>query len=807
MRQKSVLDITLSGWTLAFAAMVVLVTAACVVRADPPPLEEDLPLTINVDRGRTEIENAGAGFGHIVKNGNNPNQGGTGWYRLKLTLISANGVTDSFLSRSAPGSLWRRVAGTKDKWECLDVYCESTFWAVFWAATGGGAGNGHGQGGGGGGGQGSGPLWASVSDIDLDGDSLNWSTESPRRPYGDAGEDKAEFPQGAIADHCTGMLLGANDDNDEGDYDTRDNQNNTLNIATDKTVEPCNLTLKARVRRSGSLVLYDECPGFTRIFRIDEGQFTVVCDPESNLTPDDPAYPVETLQLIGENPRGYYIEGYLKQGQQFEDGIPIEVVSKFTPAGGAEGAAEDRLMATVVRMDIDVDSDNNGAIDSDNTHQEDKYEAKPDLSGMVVPLNSVDSDTPPNGPDNGKTEAGGFDGPGWDVVESGSQNNLKLGKLRRFGDCVVDTIGKHNDIRVAFKVVAGSSGDMSGAVRVFSKDGTAWRVLLDAAQTESTEEMGTGGRQLIDMLKGNDDVDIAIEGLRPGSVYLALELYSLNPSNQHVKVHMDVVKVTVVGFQIDLAGDYIVPRSSQNRVRYSWRYQDSGNPTSMVMKVYNKDNTLVRTITGLPVTYVASQNYAECLWNGCLDDNGTQPLTEAASPYRLELTGMWGQTAHTCGIDNRKVSAWKYAFTIRDREPFAGAGRSGINKDAVAPATLQTTVKLSGRDDETVSHYETKTVDDNDAEVVDGKNVRVTLKLGTGASDWSLVYTTPTNLSLAEDIRYQVIIHRTEDEAATDNAGNIWDMDPDTEDVQDSWDQGEFWIGEDGYMGVACPRP
>ena len=227
--------------------------------------------------------------------------------------------------------------------------------------------------------------------------------------------------------------------------------------------------------------------------------------------------------------------------------------------------------------------------------------------------------------------------------------------------------------------------------------------------------------------------------------------------------------------EIVAAGDYIVPGSGANVVRYKWT-PAAARPGSVKMEIFDKGGASVRTIAGLPAAYAAGKQYAEFAWNGCRDAAGTNLLTERSSPYRLKVTGKWSNSETSHELAGRKVKEWKFTFAIPDIEAFAGSGRTGTDKDTVTPARLVTNVGVTGGADVTIPHYGVSTVDESGDALAAGKNVTVSLKRGPGAADYYLLYTTPTTPP-DSPIKYTVKVAVSDETGATDKAGNHWDMD------------------------------
>lgn len=234
--------------------------------------------------------------------------------------------------------------------------------------------------------------------------------------------------------------------------------------------------------------------------------------------------------------------------------------------------------------------------------------------------------------------------------------------------------------------------------------------------------------------------------------------------------------------EIVAAGDYIVPGSGANVVRYKWT-PAAARPRSVKMEIFDNGGAPVRTIAGLPATYAAGKQYAEVTWNGCRDAAGTSFLTERSSPYRIKVTGTWSSSETSDELAGRKVKEWKFTFAIPDTEAFAGSGRSGTDGDTVTPALLVTNVQVTGGAEVTIPHYVVSAVDESGNALAAGKNVAVSLKRGPGAAEYYLLYTTPT-APADKPIQYTVKVAVPNESGAADKAGNHWDMDKNAAGIQ-----------------------
>ncbi len=220
---------------------------------------------------------------------------------------------------------------------------------------------------------------------------------------------------------------------------------------------------------------------------------------------------------------------------------------------------------------------------------------------------------------------------------------------------------------------------------------------------------------------------------------------------------------------------YVVPGSQLNAVRYKF---PQNAPTSARLEVYDASDSLVRTISDIPTSYVTDQDYAEIRWNGHKDTSGTDPLTEASGPYRLRVVGVWSSEEHYCDRYGVLVEEWLMPIVIDDAPVANEHLVTGVDAGSITSDTLS--VKI-GIDDSNLQAT-TFTVE-----------ARTEAKDGPSGNDWGahvipsrIFYTTPTS---PYDIKYKVVIEQTTDvisvtggglEVVTvkDGVGNLWDMNP-----------------------------
>lgn len=268
---------------------------------------------------------------------------------------------------------------------------------------------------------------------------------------------------------------------------------------------------------------------------------------------------------------------------------------------------------------------------------------------------------------------------------------------------------------------------------------------------------------------GKDTVTRTVEdsGIHPG------------PAHEGKKRPPVDLTIEIIEVKIVLAGDYIVPGSGDNLIRYQL------NPASVDavrLEVYDQDSKLVRTINDLP-TANGPSGWAEFKWNG-LDEAGRH-LKRQGSPYRLRVVAT-KRRAETQDEAEAEVKSWKFTYRISDRPAGPGAEASGIDLKTVIPSLVETTVQAHGSNAVRAPVYSLSQVN---------QGVDVTLMNSTTAGDFLYVYTSPTN---TDRILYTIRIHSYEG-GALDKAGNEWDMDPAAPGIQRTtiW---ELYIDEDGKI-------
>jgi len=263
--------------------------------------------------------------------------------------------------------------------------------------------------------------------------------------------------------------------------------------------------------------------------------------------------------------------------------------------------------------------------------------------------------------------------------------------------------------------------------------------------------------------------------------------------------------INVLKVDITDAGKYIVPGSTNNAIRYRWTPTNIA-PTSVRMEIYDKTNTLTRTINNLPTSFLTTNTWAEQKWNGMKDDAGTLPLMETNSPYTLKIIGTWSSTECQAST-NASVEAWRFDLGIEDDQEASETLVTGPDEETVIPSNLVVNISLDGN-----TNFLAVFSVSNNTEVTGGPV----------SNQWGC-YVTPTNLlfyttpETPYDIRYQVTTtEKTSTNATTTGNGlevktindgtlNLWDMESSTGNRQTNavW---QFGINSTGSPPAAVMR-
>jgi hypothetical protein len=223
--------------------------------------------------------------------------------------------------------------------------------------------------------------------------------------------------------------------------------------------------------------------------------------------------------------------------------------------------------------------------------------------------------------------------------------------------------------------------------------------------------------------------------------------------------------VLVCNVEITASGDYIVPGSSLNTIRYV--VSPSGFPATVKMEVKNSSGTVVRTLTGLP-TSNESSGYAQYQWDG--NDDSGDPLTEKDSAYTVRLIATQGNLECTDKVDDRQVEEWTMTLTLRDIPAPGTDYASGIDEDTVTTDLFIVKAQPAGGTLTTMTYYDI-TADTG----TQARDCDVGLMVDT--STYYVFYTTPTTDGLPE-IKYTMDL-KVLDGGVLDLGKNEWDMDPD----------------------------
>ncbi len=263
------------------------------------------------------------------------------------------------------------------------------------------------------------------------------------------------------------------------------------------------------------------------------------------------------------------------------------------------------------------------------------------------------------------------------------------------------------------------------------------------------------------------------------------------PYDERESTEGQTTTVNVVKFDIDEAGDFIVPGSQRNTIRYSWE-PDEEDPDTVILEVYDNGENLVRTIEGLPTSYSDSNDYAEYEWDG-LDDDGN-PLEETNAPYELRIKADWQGTEFEDEI-SADVKEWKLVLKIPDKPAYEDATTTGIDMDTVTTDGDLVVFKQQFVEEEgdaiKIDHIDVDESEENSTDV------EVVL-LRDGDDNPFIFYTSPTNLP-DPSIRYELTME-VDDGGVLDEAHNPWDMDGETEDKWENKATWEFAIDQEGTL-------
>lgn len=716
-----------------------------------------ITITINVDAGLTRINNVGAGVPEIITDH------GT---EINIQLTTQQGQILETAIELPAGAAWVKNPNDPTKYKVTGIGPNDPFWCIIEVLR-------WGPGGGGGGTQLT-KRWTSVSDIDIDADTDNTALGVPHRtPQLTDTEDFAEHPVGPASAEVLGLLIPIDDNIDVVDTWRDASILGTFDYQKDPDILDAVMTVHARKKG-----VWDKLLSTTtlELFDVDGNEIDT-----GDVAFEENATINLRLWATWDATPG-------KQDYWF---------GEFKPdAPHTLAFSQDKLFILPLGVDFDVDSDNDGSIDLVNeaAEGEDFLEGHDDDSvqltilhpdhryGMLVGLN-VDDDDANGNFDNG-WNGSDWTGPDASTIQgTPDEADLFPGALRWLD---LDSFQKGElDGKGAMIEFVKISGP--GAIRIFDVDFGEIGVFDNDNDRSSTVANGAAGGKIWDELVGSGiDMSLYVEGLRSGEVMMAVDLVL-----DGITFHRDVVRITVATFDVD-AGDYIVPGSNKNIVRYSWPTEIQGAPDTVAMKVYDKNDVLVRSDAGLPTAYAGGQQYAEYLWDGMEQQGGNTPLTEAASPYTIVIEGSWGSRVYRGTIDDRKVKEWYLTLHIQDTEAFADATVSGVDKDTVTTAGNKVLMSREFVDDPgTIDLVDSFTASD------DGKHANAVPKRGAAPTEYFLFYTTPNTPAYADIIEYKLTT-RVSPTGAVDKAANQWDMDGSTTDKWENRGVWEFTISETG---------
>ncbi len=239
-------------------------------------------------------------------------------------------------------------------------------------------------------------------------------------------------------------------------------------------------------------------------------------------------------------------------------------------------------------------------------------------------------------------------------------------------------------------------------------------------------------------------------------------------------------KVVPTEIEVTEVGEYIVPGSNWNAVRYKWQPENQP-PDTVDMEVLRQEDggwVSVRSIAGLPTALVPGQDYAEYRWNGCATEDGDVPLSEG--DYKVRLTGRWGTGNASADEADAFVEEWLMGIIIEDRPGGEETLVTGPDETSVEE-NLEVRVSLNGGAVAETSFDVEPNTPTPEGPAGNERGCLVTPK--------HTFYTTPRT---PYDIRYEVVMEQKTAfsrppegglklHTVVDGTLNAWDMDPDTE--------------------------
>jgi hypothetical protein len=225
-------------------------------------------------------------------------------------------------------------------------------------------------------------------------------------------------------------------------------------------------------------------------------------------------------------------------------------------------------------------------------------------------------------------------------------------------------------------------------------------------------------------------------------------------------------------FKISEAGDYIVPYSSRNTVRYQWD-ANLGYPNYVYMELVDGNGNVIRTDEYLPNWYGYPYSYAQYQWNGCSDVYGTYPLTDGSYVVRV-VAGFGDNSVEFYDEAPASIISWIMTIVLSDAENYPGSTVSGTDRTTVTRTGELFVVKqrfLNEGGEFLDLEYTDPGPED---EVYPGVNVEMP----------QLIYTTPTGPTDNNcQIKYEMTL-RAGTNGVLDHAGNGIDMNPNTDAIE-----------------------
>ncbi len=480
-------------------------------------------IDVCVDGGHSEVQNVGAGFQLVTQQNT----------ELHIHLYSNEGrIVKSDMLSWASDTKWSKVSESETHWRGTLATGASEegigpnhhFWCVIRCTM---AYDGEGEG----------PVyrWMSVSDVDLDADTDNDNLGATHRPPSRSeSEDYHEYP-GVLSKEIVGLIVPVNDNNDVAWY-RRDGV-----PPVDRVLDPDVLDFRLEIcpKKDGQWVTT-----FPNVWRYtaDGTQETAA---DRDLAKDEHVVLNLHLESAWEAISGLQYTGY---GFYYLN----EPSAGYVP--------RDAIRYLFLGCDIDVDSDNNGAVDASNSaaagedfleaHPPDDnlYNVEPQFKHGLIVWPNDDDDNEDGYQDNGFVDPDIWSNDNAFTVEDGGDlEDLGLGALRGLGlvyqphEEVI-----YSDLMPVLRLYK-VSGD--GAIRLFLHErvNDQWQYTRVGEFIDSGDDIAIVGfgDPFVENWKRLHCTggDIRVEGLRSGEVVLAYELLLAG-----TVVHRDEARVTVAPF-------------------------------------------------------------------------------------------------------------------------------------------------------------------------------------------------------------------------------------------------------------------